>query len=325
MRTPVLGCAWIGRPAGRIAFARRAAALLCATACTLVLRGAGGGAPPALAADQPPSAPGRARAAAAGEPSEPAWRGLAPGLELAVFAAGQAAIKVLRADPELWETVALAVTGVGGEPRSARAWGEEFGLHAVINAGMFDVDRRRHTAYFRAGEHVNNANWAQRGYRQAACFEPREEGLPRFQLLDLDDELPPPLADSYEIVVQNMRLIRKPGDNRWPAGTRPWSEACLGEDGQGRLLWIYCRQPHTMHDFNEILLSLPLGLVAAQHLEGGVQAQMWVSPAALRSPGGGREGPPAAWRAEQLGEAGWPVPDVLGLRPREAHRHAADQ
>lgn len=246
------------------------------------------------------------------------WHRVALGLELAVFEVGQARLKVLRGDPELWETIALAVSDIGGQPRSARQWGEEFGLSAVINAGMFDLDRRTHIGYFRVGRHLNNPIWIQRGYRQVACFEPREPELPRFVLVDLDADIPAELTERYEIVAQNLRLVRKPGENRWPVDTRPWPEACLGEDSQGRFLWIYCRQPHTMHDFVEILLGLPLNLVAAQHLEGGLQAQLWLAQDLLASAGG--EQPLALWRAEQLGQPDWPIPNVLGLRPRASDR-----
>jgi hypothetical protein len=262
----------------------------------------------AMGTTQPGSAADQQPAADAGDTldihfAEP-WTALGAGLERAVFDTGQAMIEVLRIDPRRWETVALAVSDVGGEPRPARAWAKEFDLSAVINAGMFDVDHRTHTGYFRTGEHLNNPRWAQRGYRQAACFEPREPGLPLFTLLDLDADIPDGYTDRFAIVVQNLRLIRKPGENRWPTDTRPWSEACLGEDNHGRMLWIYCRRPHTMHALIEILLDLPLGLVAAQHLEGGRQAQLWIDLSSV-------EGTTAS-------EFGLPVPNVLGLRPRES-------
>lgn len=244
------------------------------------------------------------------------WRSVAPGLELAVFTVGPAAIHVLRCDPELWEAVAVTVSDVGGPPRTARVWSEEFGLAAAINAGMYDTDLSTHIGYFRRGEHVNNPIWVQRGYQQAACFEPRDRDRPRFVLKDLDAHDPAAFADRYDIVIQNMRLISKPGENRWQPGTRRWAEACLGEDNQGRMLWIYCREPHSMHELNEILLALPLGLVAAQHLEGGRQAQLWVAIDDLAASGG--ESPPANWRAGRAAGSGsgWPIPNVLGLRPR---------
>jgi len=260
--------------------------------------------------------PARAAPNPAEQTDSAAWRLLAPGLELATFTVGSASIQVLRSDPERWQTVALAVSELGGAPRAARAGGAEFGLTAVINAGMYGDDLRTHTGHFRTGDHVNNPRWNQKDYRQAACFEPRESGLPRFVLMDLDMHPPAAFADRYDIVIQNIRLIRKPGENRWPPDTRPWSEACLGEDDQGRMLWIYCRQPHSMHAFIEILLALPLALVAAQHLEGGLQAQLWVAstaPAAAVPPHvtNGHQPPP-------LAQPGWPVPNVLGLRPRAA-------
>ena len=93
-----------------------------------------------------------------------------------------------------------------------------------------------------------------------------------------------------------------PGQNRWAPGRRRWAEACLAEDDRGRMLWIHCRHPHDMHTFNEILLDLPLGLVAAQHLEGGAEAQFWIDP----------EIDDAAGNAALA----IPIPNVLGIRPR---------
>jgi hypothetical protein len=269
-----------------------------------------------LAPGDPALATGAGPEAAADTALDSPWHPVAAGLELAVFPVGPAAIHVLRCDPEQWETVALAVSELGGPPRTARAWAEDFGLTAAINAGMYDTDLSTHIGYFRTGEHVNNPVWVQRGYRQAACFEPRDPDRPRFILKDLDAHDPAVFADRYGIVIQNLRLISKPGENRWQPDTRPWAEACLGEDDQGRMLWIYCRHPHSMHEFNEILLALPLGLVAAQHLEGGRQAQLWVAVDDLALRGG--QPPPQTWRAGRGGNAGWPVPNVLGLRPRAA-------
>ncbi len=226
------------------------------------------------------------------------WRPLAPGLELADFKIERGTVRVLRVDPDRWQTVALAVSDVGGEPRPVHEWAQEFELTAVINAGMFALDRRTHTGYFRVGDHVNSKLWNQIDYRQAACFEPRDTSLPRFVLHDLDAAAESTFAHRYDIVIQNLRLIRKPGENRWSPNTRSWTEACLGEDADGRMLWIHCTTPHDMHTFNEILLDLPLDLVAAQHLEGGAQAQLWVEGAAEDTP------------------RRVPVPNVLGLRPR---------
>lgn len=252
--------------------------------------------------------------ALASDPAGLDWRRLAPGLEFANVADRGVTFRILRIDPQHWQTVALAVSATGGEPRSAREWGQEFGLAAVINAGMFATDRRTHTGYFHTGSHVNNGVWVRRDYRQAACFEPRTTRLPRFALVDLDSVPPDSFVHRYEIVVQNLRLISRPGENRWEPSPRRWSEACLGEDAQGRMLWIFCRQPLAMHELNDRLLALPLSLVAAQHLEGGPGAQLWLNPETFAP-----EARAVFNRDFNLNESNtirWPVPNVLGIRPR---------
>ena len=80
------------------------------------------------------------------------------------------------------------------------------------------------------------------------------------------------LAD-YGTVVQDLRLIRA-GQNVWEKQDRAWSEAAVGVDKQGRVLFIFCRTPHTMKDLNDFLLSLPLDLDTAMHVEGGPEASL---------------------------------------------------
>ena len=65
--------------------------------------------------------------------------------------------------------------------------------------------------------------------------------------------------------------------NQWPQQNKKWSEAALGEDKEGNILFIFCRDPNSMHDFNDILLGLPIDLVCAQHLEGGPVASLYFS------------------------------------------------
>lgn len=248
-------------------------------------------------------------------PEPEPWQCLAPGLDLARFPVDDATVSVLRIDPDEWQTVALAASELGDGNRSVRSWGRRHGFAATINAGMYAAeDHLTHTGYFHTGEHINNGVWNQRDYRQAACFEPREPGLPRFALQDLDAHPESTFVHRYNVVIQNLRLIRKPRENRWSPQSRRWSEACLAEDTAGRALWIYCPEPNSMHALNELLLALPLDIVAAQHLEGGPGAQLWVNPAGLDSM--------ARHEAEILERehAGLalPVPNVLGIKARGA-------
>ncbi len=241
-------------------------------------------------------------------PSAPAgWEGLAPGLELGRFEVenpglGVAAdIMILRIDPRLWDLELLCRSDTGEKANlSAKRWCERYDLKAAINAGMFDLDHLTHIGYLRVGEHVNSKRVNR--YESVAAFDPIGEAeLPPFRIFDLDDpELS--LADireDYATVIQNLRLIKRPGENRWPEQDRRWSESALAEDAAGRALFIHCRSPFTMHDFNEQLLGLGIDIVAAQHLEGGPEAQFYLR---------GEEGEIAA-------EGSWPIPFVLGIKP----------
>ncbi len=251
------------------------------------------------------------------------WLLVEAGLELAEFKvaaatpAGDSTIVVLRVDPELWD-LRLYCASASGEPTelSARGWCEREGLVAAVNAGMYAPDFRTHVGYLRVGDHVNCAS--ENHYRSVAAFGPRRAGIPRFRIFDLDASgasLAAVEAD-YDHVAQNLRLVGRPGRNRWSPQPKRWSEAALGEDDRGRALLIFSRSPYSMHDLNRLLLSLPLGLVAAQHLEGGPEAQFCILAADLmRDLVGSYE--TGFWENDDNRQA-WPLPNVIGVRRRIA-------
>jgi hypothetical protein len=243
-----------------------------------------------------------------------AWTELEPGLERARFAADgtaaeDGAITVVRIDPVRWELRLLSTPAdAGADNRSVREWCEKHGLVAAVNAGMFATDYRTHIGYMRCGGSVNNHRV--NAYESVAAFGPRRDELPPFRIFDLDVTDFETIDADYECVLQNLRLIKRPGENRWPQQEKAWSEVALAEDREGRALFVHCRDPYSMHDLNEILLALPIGIVCAQHLEGGPQAQLvLVHPEHGVELAGSRE----TEREERDRWAGWPVPNVLGV------------
>jgi Phosphodiester glycosidase len=211
----------------------------------------------------------------------PVWRELEPGLELARFDSGarQASeagdLIVLRVDPVEWK---IHVLGSGPKPGGAGKtlpqWGETFNLVAAINAGMYQADRLTHVGYCKVDGTITNPSV--NDYLSVMACDPLDESDPPFRIFDLDEISLREVGARYRTVVQNLRLIKRERENRWqPLGDR-WAEAALGEDAQGRALLIYCTAAWSMHEFNEILLGLPLELVAAQHLEGRSQARIWL-------------------------------------------------
>ncbi len=113
------------------------------------------------------------------------------------------------------------------------------------------------------------------------------------------------VAARYGTVLQNLRLIKRPRQNRWAPRKERWRECALGEDSAGRILLLACQTAWSMAEFNEILLALPLDIQVAQHLEGSATARLWLDHPDL-----------AGWIEGSY--AGPPLPNVLGIAPVSA-------
>jgi len=250
------------------------------------------------------------------------WHSLSPGLDLKLLplnvsdSLGETWITVLRIDPKLWELL-LVGTSLSGEHygHTAKEWCEREKFTAAINAGMFGADQKTHLGYARLRQHVYNNRI--NTYQSVAAFDPQDpQAHPHFHIFDLDA----PgvrfenIQRDYASVVQNLRLVKRPGQNQWSQQARKWSEAALGEDDQGRILFVFARSPMSMHDLNRELLSGGIGLVAAQHLEGGPEAQLYlhVGGTELEKFGSFE----TSFRDDDKNPAAWPVPNILGIRPR---------
>jgi hypothetical protein len=255
------------------------------------------------------------------------WQTLAPGMEfryvtaIAPSATGDSRIAVLRMDPKMWELTAIGISQTGeSEGHTARAWCEKHKLAAAINAGMFAGDQKTHLGYMRCREHVYNGHANK--YQSVAAFDPRDgKDLPRFRIFDLDTPgvIMQSIQQDYDSAVQNLRLVKRPGANQWSQQQKKWSEAALGEDDAGRILFIFARSPFSMHDLNRELLAAGIGLVAAQHLEGGPEAQLYlhVGGVALEMFGSYE----SSFKENDANSIPWPVPNVLGVRPRSSVAH----
>jgi len=250
------------------------------------------------------------------------WKVLAPGMELRQLVAklpgsvGDSRITVLRIDPSLWQLEFVGVASPGEKSsHTAREWSASHNFTAAINAGMFDADGRTHLGYLRYRGEVNNGK--SNSYQSVAAFDPSDpKHSPGFRIFDLDDHSTalPGILKNYNSAVQNLRLIKRPGVNQWTRQSRKWSEAALGEDNAGRILFIFCRSPFSMHDLNRELLSSGIGLVAAQHLEGGPEAQLYVNAGGVQLEMFGSY--ETAFREDDGNSIPWPVPNILGVRPR---------
>ncbi len=243
----------------------------------------------------------------------PEWSTWGPGLETRLLQSdrhgpvGDGQIVVVRADPTQWE---LTLTGPAlAENTSAKAYARRHQLTLATNAGMFATDYKTHVGELM----VQGRTMAQPNtdYQSVAEFGPRLSGEPAFRIRDLDVDRD---KGSYDNRVQNLRLIKRPGENRWKQQDKRWSEMALGEDKLGRALFVFSRSPHTMHDLNAVLLASDIEIVAAQHLEGGPEAQLFVQvgDCTLEQVGSYETG----FNESDDNALAWPIPNALGVRAR---------
>ncbi len=249
------------------------------------------------------------------------WHELSRGLEFGVFGAGKETnvgdgkIKILRIDPNRWELILLSQSRTDVKRGlTARNWCLQHNLVAAINAGMFHPDHITHVGYMKVDKYLNNKYLNK--YQSLAAFSPYSEKWKPFYIYDLD-QADDPLKDiqkNYRFVVQNLRLIKRPAINRWQAQQKMWSEAALGQDKQGRVLFIFSRTPHSMYHFNKLLLSLPIELMCAQHLEGGPEAQLFVryQNGQIEEIGSFETN----FKENDTNLNAYPVPNVIGVRAK---------
>ena len=255
-------------------------------------------------------------AAVAGATESP-WTLLGTGLELGRFPLSDqgypgAFVHVLRIDPRSWELTLHGLPSGESVGYTVREWSRREGLVAAINAGMYQADYRTHSGYMRSDGTVFSRGT--NGYLSAAAFDPVNPDDPPFRIFDLEDDPLTAVLARYRRVVQNLRMVKRPGENRWSPQARRWSEAALGEDSEGRVLLIFCGTPLSLDRLIGTLLSLTLGLVAAQHLEGGTQAQLFVAAGGQTLElVGGYEG---IFSEPAPNRSAWPIPNVIGIRAR---------
>lgn len=258
------------------------------------------------------------QAATAKEPVKIRWRSLQTGVEYAAINLGterhfpikvaDRRLHVVRIQHDKAPLVALLASSLDGKSRTAGQWAQKHKLAVVINLGMFHPDHRTHVGYLRWGKHLNSSRWVP-SYRSVLAF-----GSSEITLQDVEGDEKPASLSSQHTVVQNLRLIKGKGVGVWSKQSKRWSEAALAMDASGRLLFIFCRAPLSMAEFNRLLLGLPLGVQRAMHLEGGPEASLSIHA------GGVSLDLCGSFETDLLpadtNQRQWPIPNVLGVSLR---------
>lgn len=257
---------------------------------------------------------------AAGAP-QTRWTELAPGVQHALIAAradteDRGLLEVVRIDPSRVRFEILAASALGLPNQTAGRWPDQIRGRTetppkavvVINAGMFAQDQSTHVGLMACDKELHGTAWNKR-YESALVIGPRSGDRPAATLLDLDVPGMRAEAGRYRTIVQNLRLIRGPGQSVWKRSERRWSEAAIGLDRSGRLLLLFAREAHTMPAFNARILR-ELDVVRAQHVEGGPEASLSIRSRALEAD---RQGTFETGFFERTNPQQWALPNVLAI------------
>jgi hypothetical protein len=233
------------------------------------------------------------------------WRVIQPGVEYALIGS----LHVVRVDPGHAKVRVALASERGSAAQTAAQWCRTENFAVAINLGMFQDDQRSNVGYLRSGRHTNNSRW--NSYRSVLALNPTKPSLAPMLWLDLDQTPKTQVLSQYDIVVQNLRLIAGRRKNVWSATEKKWSEAAVAVDSKGRLLFLFSRAPHSMPEFNQLVLSLPLDIKQAMHVEGGPEASLSIHVAGfdLDLCGSYETG----FLPDDSNQRQWPIPNVLGV------------
>lgn len=248
-------------------------------------------------------------------PAHARWQSIARGIEYGriSISPGDGNLHILRIDPAQARLVLLLASQHGRKNRTAAGWCDEFRLIAAINAGMYFPDYLTNVGYLRNGSHLQNPRW-NRKYKSVLAFDPLKAELPPAVMIDLEEPSAKQRTADYRAVVQNLRLMKNGGINVWEASEKKWSEAAVGMDRMGRVLFLFCRTPFTMKEFNSRIRSLGLDVTRLMHLEGGPVAGLSIRTKEVSLDLSGSF--ESLIREDDLNMQQWPIPNVIGVQAR---------
>jgi exopolysaccharide biosynthesis protein len=250
------------------------------------------------------------------------WKQLDEGLHFNDFTAptksttSDSKILIVRIDPKIYNFRLLSVSELtpGSLSLTVKEWADKYRLIAAVNAGMFQTDLKSNVGYMKNYSHVNNPRF-HKTYASVFAFNPKKAELPAAMVFDTDVKAIKEVVAEYHTVVQNLRLIKRPRSERWAQQEKRWSEAALGQDQDGNILLIFSGSPYTMHELIKILLSLPIKLECAMHLEGGPAASFYLRHNSIELARVGRH--ELASIVGEMSNEFLPIPNVIGITKKK--------
>lgn len=256
------------------------------------------------------------------------WQKVDEGLYYGEFAAsqeseiGDSKITIVKIDPWHYDFKLLSASEFNDSSRTARQWAKEFHLIAAVNAGMFQEDLRTSVGYMKNFDHVNNPRVSKENAffafnpvvgvdRLPGDSSQTDSALKPAQIIDRNCQDFEDLRRKYHTIFQSIRMISCTQKNVWSRQPQKWSMVVLGMDKNDNILFIFTRSPYSVHDFINILLSLPISIYNAMYLEGGPEAALYFSANGIEFEKNGSF--ESGFIANDSLTAAWPIPNVLGV------------
>jgi hypothetical protein len=244
------------------------------------------------------------------------WIRVDEGLFVAEFASpvrsqvGDSKIVVMRISPDHFAFKLLCASEHDNRRMILKEWCRRHNLLAAVNAGMFQADGVTHVGYMKNFNHVNNS-YLRDDYKAVFAFNPVDSALPEVQIIDRQYQSLDELAPRYQTLIQNLRMVSARRENVWSQQNKAWSMVVLGTDSKGNILFIFTRSPYSVHDFINILLSLPISLYNAMYLEGGPEASLYMSTNGYEIERFGSY--ETDFRDDDTNTIAWPIPNIIGI------------
>ena len=207
------------------------------------------------------------------------WKVLKTGLEFVAIPipkhiGTKGFIHILRIDPHYFKLQLFNASKANGQPLSARQWGRQNNLVAVINAGMYQKDLRSSVGYMVTLNHINNPRVSKD--KAILAFDRLLDSAPLVKIIDRQCEDFQSWRHKYSTLIQGIRMISCQGRNVWKQQAKMNSTALFAMDHQGKILFIHVKTALSGHDLINILLELPLDISRAMYSEGGSDAQLYI-------------------------------------------------
>ncbi len=249
--------------------------------------------------------------------NEDSFAKLEPGLALGIFNApvkseyGDSRITILKIDPRAFFVDIYCESYYKSKHRTLREWAEEFNLIAATNAGMYAKDYITSVGYLKSGNHINNSHINSK-YKCIFACRPVKNNIPTIQIIDLKNNDFNIWKNKYLSFSQSIRMISYKQINVWQPQEKKWSIACLAIDKSGNVLFIHCRSTYSVHNFINILLTLPLNIYNAMYLEGGAEAGLYFSAGGIEKELYGIY--ESSLIIGESNESALPTPNIIGIK-----------